>query len=127
MGIYSKWHHVISYLNALIAPSVKGIFFTQNFIQEQVNGFMSIHAVALDEKSNSAVPFLTRFQHLHKEDPEKVRRQDIIEECAANIGAGSNTSALGFSSVLFQLLKHPGIFAKLRAELDARHERGEFQ
>jgi hypothetical protein len=109
MGIYSKWHHVISYLNALIAPSVKGIFFTQNFIQEQVNGFMSIHAVALDEKSNSAVPFLTRFQHLHKEDPEKVRRQDIIEECAANI------------------LKHPGIFAKLRAELDARHERGEFQ
>lgn len=127
VGIFPELHHILFYLNAIVAPSVKGMFYTQNYIGNQVDAFMSSKAKpGAQDNATGAVPFLTRFRILHEENNEKMRKKDMIETCFLNIGAGSDTTALGFSSVLFHLLKNPGVFHRLRKEVDESHARGEF-
>lgn len=67
------------------------------------------------------------FRGLEKAKKEKSRvfNQRCLEAFAtANVGAGSDTVSTGLQSFVYHLLRHPGGWAKIRAEIRAAQKEG---
>lgn len=62
--------------------------------------------------------FLSRMLRLHEENPDKVTMEDVFGICLTNIAAGSDTTSISLSSVLYHLCKHPNVAETLRKEID---------
>ncbi|PQE12870.1 cytochrome P450 oxidoreductase protein [Rutstroemia sp. NJR-2017a BBW] len=78
-----------------------------------------------EEKAREGTPdIMTRILMASEKDPEKVTRGDLITMCQSNIGAGSDTTAITLSSVLYHLLKFPETYQKLRKEIDDAEKEG---
>jgi cytochrome P450 len=84
------------------------------------------HHIALREKlyqsgeeklSNGSQDFVSKFLDLRATD-SGMTTTDIFTTCQSNIGAGSDTTAITISAVLYYLLKHPQTFKKLQSEID---------
>lgn len=69
--------------------------------------------------------FLSIYLALHKKDPSSFTDQDLFAGCITNIGAGSDTTSISLSSVLYNLCKHPEALQKLREELEQKQANGE--
>lgn len=89
-----------------------------------VEEFIQIHLEAREKtreargKDNSGAErqdFLEKLLDL--EASGKNARLDTWTACTQNIGAGSDTTGISLSGVIYFLLKHPGALAKLRQEL----------
>ncbi|PNS18763.1 Isotrichodermin C-15 hydroxylase [Sphaceloma murrayae] len=50
-------------------------------------------------------------------EPEKFQKE-LFGTCLTNVGAGSDTTSVSLSGILYHLIKNPSKLAKLRAELD---------
>jgi cytochrome P450 len=69
--------------------------------------------------------FLSKLLRLHADNPEKVTMSDVFGTCMANIGAGSDTTGISLSAVIYYLCKNPEAMRKLREEIDELAEKGE--
>jgi cytochrome P450 len=61
---------------------------------------------------------LEKFFALQKEKPALVTDTAVISMAAANITAGSDTTAISLRSIIYHLLSHPEYMSVLREELD---------
>ncbi|KAI5262798.1 cytochrome P450 family protein [Aureobasidium subglaciale] len=67
--------------------------------------------------------FLEKFFRLQREKPDQVTDVAVISMAAANITAGSDTSAISLRAIIYHLLLHPEYLDLLRQEVDtARRE-----
>lgn len=57
--------------------------------------------------------FLARALRLHKEKPDYFTNTEVYSTAAANINAGSDTTSISLTAVMWNLLKHPESFAKV--------------
>lgn len=73
-----------------------------------------------DERSGKAVDFLTKFLSRHEADPEEFTLAHAVAGCTSNIVAGADTTGVSLSAILYNLLRRPETFRKLREEVD-RH------
>ncbi|PNP61469.1 hypothetical protein FNYG_13756 [Fusarium nygamai] len=73
---------------------------------------------------NVAEDFVTKFLRLQAQDPEKITDADISSVCNMNIGAGSDTTSISLTSIIFNLIKHPRVLQQLRAEIQDHESRG---
>ncbi|KAL4752995.1 hypothetical protein BDW72DRAFT_201954 [Aspergillus terricola var. indicus] len=53
------------------------------------------------------------------ENPHRISDWDILATAGANVGAGSDTTAISLSSTLYHLLRNPRCLAKLRDEIES--------
>ncbi|CBF81681.1 protein CYP5080D1 [Aspergillus nidulans FGSC A4] len=53
------------------------------------------------------------------ENPHRISDWDILATVGANVGAGSDTTAISLSSTLYHLYRNPGCLAKLREEIES--------
>jgi cytochrome P450 len=125
VGVFSEWHHLLFYLNAILAPSMKGMVYTVRFIQKHIDLGMNEKRTLPKPDDKTPVDFITRFLLLKKVSPEKVSKQDIESAAMNNFGAGSDTTSVSLCGILYFLCKHPGVLSKLRSELDGVLSRGE--
>ena len=123
LGVYSEWHPLLFYVNAMLFPSIKAMAYVLDFIQKQVEARMNIHVPKQD--GTAPADFITQFLRIREENPEKISKEDIMAASMSNIGAGSDTTSISLTSVLCHLCKHPDILWKLRGEIDERRIRGE--
>lgn len=80
---------------------------------------------AVREDEEGAVDFLTKFVGKHAQDPEGFTSAHTLAGCTSNMVAGSDTTAISLSAILYYLLRHPTCFERLRAEVDEHaSERG---
>ncbi|KPM34793.1 hypothetical protein AK830_g11789 [Neonectria ditissima] len=80
---------------------------------------MLVNAKGMDnEVKNDAEDFITKFQRIRQENPEKINKDDIISSAVANISAGSDTTSISLTSVIYNLCKFLDVLAKLRNELE---------
>ncbi|TEY63310.1 hypothetical protein BOTCAL_0156g00180 [Botryotinia calthae] len=63
-------------------------------------------------------------QLMLEDRPGKITRNDLAATCQANVGAGSDTTAITLSSVLYHLLKHPHTYQNLRDEIEIAAKEG---
>ena len=72
-----------------------------------------------DVKERDGKPdFVSRFFQIRQEDPDKMTKMDIFTMCQSNIGAGSDTTAISLSAIVYYLLKHPETYKRLKDEID---------
>jgi cytochrome P450 len=121
VGVYSELHRPISKLMTLIRGSGGNsatVDFTQSQLQERLAN-MDI------EKIESKGDFLSKLLSLHADNPEKVTMADVFMACMTNIGAGSDTTGISLSAVIYHLCKNPEVMRKLREEIDGLAKKGE--
>lgn len=111
VGIYSEWHPVASKVMSMIpGSSLRYIaIFTQAQIKERLQQ-------ADVEKKVSVSPqddFLARVLRMHEEKPESFTMAHVFMTCIMNIGAGSDTTAITLSAILYNLLQQPETFQKV--------------
>ncbi|KAK5058837.1 hypothetical protein LTR84_011101 [Exophiala bonariae] len=117
VGIYSEWHPLVTKLEQLLpGPGMSYLInFTQTQIAERVN------ATKGDSRASiTGNDFLTRLLKMHADAPDKFTMADVMGAALTNIGAGSDTTSISFSAIMYYLIKAPNVVKKLRAEIDAK-------
>ncbi|KAK3109792.1 hypothetical protein LTR53_016571 [Teratosphaeriaceae sp. CCFEE 6253] len=109
MGLFSELHPWLGRVTS--AFGIKIPFDTvMSLIREQIAKRRA------DKTSAHRADFLDKL--LRMQEDNKVSELDIITTIGANIAAGSDTTAISLSSIVYNLLTHPEYARKLQAELD---------
>jgi cytochrome P450 len=127
VGIFS-WLHpfLLPFKNWLAGKSGAGRPYVVKFTQDRVAEHeSSTKAIPVDgEVEGVSMDFLTKFFAKNAEDPERFTMYHVSAGCVSNMVAGSDTTAISLSAILYYLLKSPQTFDKLRQEVDAQHGKG---
>jgi len=87
--------------------------------QEKGDRRSSIAELEADnEKKKHGIDFLTRFRQAQVDHPEFMTDFQVLTASTSLVNAGSDTTAVSLSAVFYYLLKNPGTYKKLMAELD---------
>lgn len=76
------------------------------------------------EKTGVAEPFLAKFLTKYEQDSEKFSMEHVLAGCTANMAAGSDTTGISLSAILYYLIKNPECMRNLREEIAEFQERG---
>ena len=132
VGIYSWLHPYLFAVRNWLAGSVGvGRAYVMKFTQERIVQHQTPEQKPFlaDQQEDSetqkpAVDFLTKFFAKNAQDPEAFSMYHLAMGCVSNMVAGSDTTALSLSAVLYHLLKNPHTFNTLRQEIDSQKEEG---
>ncbi|KAK4174348.1 putative cytochrome P450 pisatin demethylase-like protein [Triangularia setosa] len=92
---------------------------------EKTNQVLQFSLAQIEERQRNPVPrkdILTQLLDTHQNDPSALSYEEIVAITTTNVIAGSDTTAVSLSSVLYHLHKYPAARAKLVDEI-ARAER----
>ncbi|KFY13167.1 hypothetical protein V492_03442 [Pseudogymnoascus sp. VKM F-4246] len=117
-GIYNEWHKYLFYLFAMVG--FKGIQIIAGFSMDRIARGSSQGKGAGEQEDD----FLSKVLALHHAAPDKVTMNDVITTCTVNVGAGSDTTGISLSSILYHLTRNPSTLRKLRAEIEEGVQRG---
>lgn len=124
-GVYAFLHpYLFAIKNYLAGSKGTGRAYVQRFTTECMEEHQS-NAKALGkhedkasgEGSVAATDFLTKFFLSHTKDPDTFTVYHIAAGCAQNMVAGSDTTAISLSAILYYLLKNPDCMQKLHDEI----------
>ncbi|KAL2104613.1 hypothetical protein VUR80DRAFT_10112 [Thermomyces stellatus] len=120
-GIYPGLHRFLFPLKNYLAGkrgAGRGyvLSFTKDRMAEHQHSPKAIPTEGGEE--GGAVDFLTKFVAKHAKDPEEFTPEHTLAGCTSNMVAGSDTTAISLSAILYYLLQHPACFQKLRDEVD---------
>lgn len=136
VGVYA-WAHPILY------PILEKYFpksgaaartYLMKFVQQRLNGRSEERKKGtIQEKTLEDGPvegevmpqdFLDKMMNAHDENPEKVTDYHVFMMGLSNIIAGSDTTAVSLSSILYHLIKYPNTMKKLREEVETFEREG---
>ncbi|CAO2657980.1 Nn.00g072400.m01.CDS01 [Neocucurbitaria sp. VM-36] len=109
------------------------IKFTQERIaehqKEQRKGFPMNDGRGSDADDSAAaqmttMDFLTKFFGKNAQDPTTFTMYHLAMGCVSNMVAGSDTTAISLSAILYYLLKNRRTFDALRQEIDSQQQEG---
>lgn len=61
--------------------------------------------------------FLAKTLRLHRANPEKFPFRDVLSVCVTNIGAGSDTTSVSLSGIMYGLIKNPEALKKVQCPM----------
>ncbi|KAJ5268638.1 hypothetical protein N7505_004396 [Penicillium chrysogenum] len=121
VGVYAEWHPFLAKIVALL-PS-RGMGHLQAFTSHHIaEGQANSSAKASNLPSSDS--FLEKLLKMHAQNPEKISLADIFTTCITNVGAGSDTTSISLTALLYNLSKHPSIHQKLREEIKLADKQG---
>jgi cytochrome P450 len=68
--------------------------------------------------------FLGKFRAAHDQDPSSFTSTHLLFGCLQNVFAGSDTTAIALSSIIFHLTRNPTSLSRLREEINGAAARG---
>jgi hypothetical protein len=100
--------------------------FTQECIAEHQQE--QTKAIPVDElraeQGTTSMDFLTKFFKKNADNPKSFSMYHLTMGCVSNMTAGSDTTAISLSAILYYMLKNPQTFEALRQEVDERQLQG---
>jgi cytochrome P450 len=120
VGIFPSLHQ---YLFPLI-PKTGGYAYLLSFTGQQVAAREKLLKDPKNTNRDGPPDFMTKFLKAHEEDPGKITKQDIFTMSSSNIGAGSDTTSITLSAILYYLLKNPSTYRRLQSEIDIAAKEG---
>ncbi|KAF5019801.1 hypothetical protein F66182_8170 [Fusarium sp. NRRL 66182] len=126
-GIFPKLHpYLFGIKNYLAGAKGAGRAYVLKFTMDRIREVQTNpKPVETDESSVSMEDFLTKFMAKHTTSPSTFTTYHILAGCSANMIAGSDTTAISLSAILYYLLKNPWCLDKLRLEINDLTARGE--
>ncbi|KAF5708566.1 cytochrome P450 monooxygenase oxidoreductase [Fusarium mundagurra] len=123
VGVFPERHKTL-FRRQMRSKTVSGLSHVREFANTQLEE--KREKVKTDEEAdgNAAEDFVTKFLRLQAKDPGKITNADISSVCNMNIGAGSDTTSISLTSIIFNLIKYPGVLQQLRAEIQHHESRG---
>lgn len=125
-GIYA-WAHPYFYaiMEKIPGSGAAGRNFLMKFVQQKIaernhtrsNLNASEKQLRLEANDDAPRDFLDKLTDIHERDPQRVTSYHIFMMGMSNIVAGSDTTAVSLSSVLYNLTKYPSTLARLRHEI----------
>ncbi|KAH7111699.1 cytochrome P450 [Dactylonectria estremocensis] len=120
-GIFPHLHPYLFYVRNLLAGA-KGAAraYVMGFTSERMREHqVAPKAVQTGEDGPGITEdFLTKFLNHNARDPDRFTTYHVLMACSQNVLAGSDTTAISLSSILYHLLKYPECMKKLRDEID---------
>jgi hypothetical protein len=129
VGIFSWLHpYFYSIRNWLAGPDGAGRAYVMRFTQERIAEHQKEQkkGIAVDgaEEEKTTMDFLSKFFKKNAYDPKSFTMYHLAMGCLSNMIAGSDTTAITLSAILYHLLKNPRTFDTLRQEVDERQREG---
>jgi cytochrome P450 len=125
-GIYA-WAHPYLYaiMEKIPGSGAAGRDFLMKFVQQKISERNHARTKLdgdtkqqrLDASGDAPKDFLDKLTDAHERDPQKVTPYHIFMMALSNIVAGSDTTAVSLSSLLYHLVTRPSTLAKLREEI----------
>ena len=132
VGVYPSWHPWIFWVMQKISGSgAAGRNYLYGFVRDQIKkrrleqekgsnrrGFGGdIENAQLMDGKLGPKDFLSKIMEAREATPEKVSEYDVQMVGGNNINAGSDTTAVSLSAIMFYLCRNPRAMAKLRKEI----------
>lgn len=116
-----EFHSVLFYINTLLSVDsfIHVAKLTGDLVEARLREPLPV------KNTSEPSDFITRFLHLREENPEKLAVEDIMISSLANIGAGSDTTSISITAVLYYISRDTTVLQKLRSELQEASARGE--
>ncbi|KAI1858918.1 hypothetical protein JX265_005747 [Neoarthrinium moseri] len=89
-----------------------------------INFVQSILKERNDSTETNHVDMIQDLNEMRKNNPEKVPAHRVVDMCAGNILAGSDTTGIALRALLHLLLTNPRCYKKLRDEIDEKDKEG---
>ncbi|KAK7216905.1 hypothetical protein V2G26_004908 [Clonostachys chloroleuca] len=124
VGIYGHIHPylfaAISFLDRLtVRGNGQGFLYVVQLAQKKINAYKAKPAAIYEKADDGSEEFVSKFMKQNAANPERFTTDHMLTGCSMNIGAGSDTTGISLSAVLYYLLKNPGCMDKLREEIIA--------
>lgn len=119
-GIYPKWHSwLFGPLSRFSWSGAGGRAYIMRYVQHKIHKH-NLRQPSQDSPANHSETrdFLEKMIIAHDKAPEKVTDYHIYMMGLSNVVAGSDTTAISLSSILYHLLHYPRVLQKLRQEID---------
>lgn len=133
-GIFHELYPLVFRVKAILSQlgliSSSGQAFMQTFatglLNERMNELANASTAGQDPSGDDNRPkdFLTKYLKKHFSGPNAFTRSDILNGLGANINAGSDTTSITISAVLYFLHRNPATLQALRTEIDNAHDAG---
>jgi cytochrome P450 len=132
IGVY-PWLHPILFRvrNWLAGSRGKGRQYIVNFTEECMAAHQTkpkAQQISEEDDAKSAVEehqetmdFLTKFIQKHSEDPSVFTSYHVLSGCVSNMVAGSDTTSISLSAILYHVLRNPNVLKRLREEVDQHY------
>ncbi|KAF4997961.1 hypothetical protein FGRMN_3481 [Fusarium graminum] len=125
-GIFPSLHpYLFSISNYLAGGKGTGRAHIVSFTNERIRESQITPKLVATESEVTTEDFLSKFLAKHAASPDQFTQHHVLMGCLSNMVAGSDTTAINLSAVLYYLLKNPPCMRRLREEIDALTTEGE--
>ena len=127
VGIYPRIHpFIFDTMAKFKASGAGGRLMIMDFVQKQMDRRKNNEDVEkmVEKPDDAPQDFLERLLVANKKDPEKTTSYHVYMMGLSNIIAGSDTTAVSLSAILYYLVKYPGAMKKLRDEIRSFGDEG---
>ncbi|KIW06554.1 uncharacterized protein PV09_02984 [Verruconis gallopava] len=136
VGVFSEWHaFLFPYTSKIPSSGSAGRKYIMDFVQKQLDRRMAERKrrdletgrAASKQQTEAGVPedFLEKMLNAQEADPDRITMADVFAMGQSNIIAGSDTTAISLCAILYNLIRHPRVMQKLRAELREKESTGQ--
>ncbi|KAH7313964.1 cytochrome P450 [Stachybotrys elegans] len=126
VGIYPFLHRYLFHIRSwLDGTRSTGRGFMIDFTIQRIKDAHPESKAASESKDMSApADFLSKFMTKHSNDPDNFTDFHVLSGCLANMVAGSDTTAISLSAILYYLLKNPCSMKTLQEQIDEHSASG---
>jgi cytochrome P450 len=130
IGIFASLHpYVFAVTNFFGIGGAAGRMYLAGYVKERIRQRKAEKEIseekAISHADGSPEDFLEKIMIKNKDAPSKVTDYHVFMMSMSNIIAGSDTTAISLSAILYYLLKYPEVMRKLREEVDQSTSAGD--
>ncbi|KAM0493214.1 hypothetical protein ACHAP8_009395 [Fusarium lateritium] len=119
IGVYSWIHPFLFHLRNFLAGNTgTGIQYVMNYTEKLMKEHQAQPKnLDLEDEDNQRMDFLSKYVARHRKDPLTYNDWYVLSGCLSNMAAGSDTTAISLSAIMYFLMTNPKVADKLREEV----------